>query len=186
MHMAALSAYYEVEGLDRQPELLAFARERNPSATIYQADMREFHLDKTYDAVTCLFSSIGYVQTLERLSQAIETMAKHLAPGRVLIVEPWFSPGGRLHRWSRWNGDCGNRRHEDREDQQHANRRETVGPEFRILDWRSRRRSPFHRDSTLGLFTHEEQLEEFGKAGLTVTHDPEGLIGRGLFIGRKA
>ena len=38
----------------------------------------------------------------------------------------------------------------------------------------------------LGLFTHEEYLNPFRKAGLEVTHDPEGLDGRGLYIGMKS
>jgi hypothetical protein len=38
----------------------------------------------------------------------------------------------------------------------------------------------------LGLFTHEEYLEAFRKAGLEIIHDPEGLDGRGLYIGLKS
>jgi hypothetical protein len=37
----------------------------------------------------------------------------------------------------------------------------------------------------LGLFTHEEYLAAFKAAGLGVTHDPEGLDNRGLYIGLK-
>ena len=38
----------------------------------------------------------------------------------------------------------------------------------------------------LGLFTQEEYLEAFRKAGLETVHDPEGVDGRGLFIGLKS
>jgi hypothetical protein len=37
----------------------------------------------------------------------------------------------------------------------------------------------------LGLFAHEEYLGAFHKAGLETVHDPEGLDGRGLYIGLK-
>lgn len=185
MHMAALSAYYEVDGLDLQPELLAFARERNPSATIYEADMREFQLDGTYDVVTCLFSSIGYVQTLRGLSQAIETMAKHLAAGGLLIVEPWFTPGPDFI-----DGHVGRVTAEtDTMKIARINNTRVVGRlsvlNFGYLVGEADGVRHFAETHTMGLFTHEEQLDTFRENGLTVTHDAEGLTGRGLFIGRK-
>ena len=47
-----------------------------------QLRLREFDdLGRTFDAVVCLFSSIGYVGTEERLRAAIGSMARHAAPG---------------------------------------------------------------------------------------------------------
>ena len=40
----------------------------------------------------------------------------------------------------------------------------------------------YHR---LGLFTHDDYLNAFSVAGLTVTYEPGGPLGRGLFIARK-
>src|SRR3954447_5484559 len=62
---------YELEGLDLDPEMLAIARERLPDVAFHEGDLVEFDLDRRFDAVVCMFSSIGYVRTEERLRSAI-------------------------------------------------------------------------------------------------------------------
>ena len=54
--------------------------------------MTDFELGRTFDAVTCLFSSIGYVRTVEDLGRGARCMARHVAPGGVVVVEPWLTP----------------------------------------------------------------------------------------------
>src|SRR5205823_10100626 len=74
------------------PEMLAVARERLPAVTLHQGDMADFDLGKRFDAVVCMFSSIGYVKNEERLRSAAAAFARHLEPGGVLVVEPWLTP----------------------------------------------------------------------------------------------
>jgi SAM-dependent methyltransferase len=91
VHLEQMTGY-EVEGLDLDPEMLAVARERLPDVPFYEADMADFDLGRRFDAVVCMFSSIGYVKTEDRLRGAIAAMTRHLEPGGVLVIEPWLSP----------------------------------------------------------------------------------------------
>jgi len=91
-HAKFLQAHYAVDGVDINQDYLRAARVKNPSGSYIHADMTDFDLGRTYDVVTCLFSAIGYVGTVERLARAIASMARHVRPGAVLIVEPWFTP----------------------------------------------------------------------------------------------
>jgi SAM-dependent methyltransferase len=59
---------------------------------LHETDMLSFDVGKSFDAVTCLFSSIGYAGSVDGLNGAIDTMARHLKPGGVLVVEPWILP----------------------------------------------------------------------------------------------
>ena len=92
LHLSYLKHQFEVEGLDLDEQLLAIARQRNPAIPLHHANMTDFNLGRTFDVVTCLFSAIGYVKTLENLSRAVQCMAQHLPAGGVLLIEPWFTP----------------------------------------------------------------------------------------------
>jgi SAM-dependent methyltransferase len=82
-----------VEGADVDPAMLEIARERlGDDVPLHVADYVDFDLGRTFDAVTCMFSSIGYARTPERLDAATAAMARHLEPGGVLVVEPWLQP----------------------------------------------------------------------------------------------
>lgn len=92
-----LAAFHEVVGdvvgLDHAPGMLDVARERLPDdVPLRHGDMRRFDLERTFDLVTCLFSAIGHVRDEGDLDAAIAAMARHVAPGGALLVEPWLTP----------------------------------------------------------------------------------------------
>jgi len=181
-HLPYLRAYYTIEGLDNEQAMLALARQRQPDLPFHQADMADFDLGRQFDALICLFSSIGYVKTLERLRQTLKTFCRHTAPGGVVIVEPWFRP----HQWQAGLFGTDVMRQ----------------PDFKAVRmWYSLREGNlsmmdehylvassagiehFTERQELGLFAHEEYLAAFQEAGMAVTYDPAGLIGQGLYIG---
>ncbi|HJR79274.1 MAG TPA: class I SAM-dependent methyltransferase [Anaerolineales bacterium] len=183
-HAGLLSKYYQVEGLDLDPEMLSVARKKHPKIRFHQGDMTDFSLDHPFDVVVCLFSSIGYVRTKARLQKAVKTMTRHLLPGGVLLIEPWFTP-------KQWHSG-------------RVSATEVSKPNLRIIrmSWSGQRgklsliefqyligtsKGIEHHTETheLGLFAHKEYMDAFRGAGLKVTHDPTGLDGRGLYIGIK-
>jgi len=91
-HLAELRHWYEVEGADLSPAMLAVARDRLPGIKLHQADMRTLELGRTFDAVICLFSSIGYITEPAEMRKAVARLAAHVAPRGVLILDGWIRP----------------------------------------------------------------------------------------------
>ena len=91
-HLQHLRERFNVEGFDLSRQMLALARERCPGVRFHQGTLVDFNLARRFDVVTCLFGSIGYSETAANLRKAVRSMARHLHPGGVLIVEPWVSP----------------------------------------------------------------------------------------------
>lgn len=184
IHIGSLREYYQVEGLDLDEKMLAEARKKFPDVPLHHGDMVDFDLGREFDIVTCLFSSIGYVKTTQRLNQAVSSMARHVKPGGVLLVEPWFSPDvwntGKVHATFVNQPDLKIARMNISE------RKDNLSFfNFHYLVATPEGIEHFTELHELGLFTDNEYLEAFHAAGLTVSHDPIGLDGRGLYIGVK-
>ena len=92
-HLDLLGGRFEhCEGVDIDPAMLDVARRRVPGVPLHVGDMTTLDLGRRFDVVICMFSSIGYAHTSERLGAAVGAMAAHLEAGGVLVVEPWLSP----------------------------------------------------------------------------------------------
>jgi ubiquinone/menaquinone biosynthesis C-methylase UbiE len=181
-HAGLLSKYYRVEGTDLNASMLKVARQKHPEIRFTRADMRDFDLGRPFDVVTCLFSAIGYMKTKAELGKAIRNMRRHLREGGVLLVEPWFTP-------EQWNVGRVSINQVDKPDlkivrMNHAGKRGRISLlTFQYLIGTSRGIEHIEEHHEFGLFTHEEYMDVFRKAGLRVTYDPEGVDGRGLYMG---
>ncbi|MHA1124080.1 MAG: class I SAM-dependent DNA methyltransferase [Candidatus Heimdallarchaeota archaeon] len=81
---------YNRVGIDLNPEMVKIAKQKIPEAEILEMDMTTLNLNKKFDVVMCLFSSIGYILEKEKLIQTIKDFADHLKKGGVLIIQPWL------------------------------------------------------------------------------------------------
>lgn len=185
-HLEHLRRWYEVEGLDAGAGLLDIARGRLPGVPLHEGDMRDFDLQRTFDAVTCLFGSIAYLPTTADLSAAVANMARHLAPGGVLIVEPFLTPDrfDRRHLARAIEGEGADLRVVRMNGHRFEGDRAVL--EMHFLVARPGTVEHFHEDHTVSLFTDDQCRAAFEGAGLIVEHDQEGLIGRGLWIGARS
>jgi SAM-dependent methyltransferase len=91
-HLVHLRRWYEVVGVDLDPGMLDEARRRLPAVEFVEGDMRSFRLDRKFDVVSCLFSSIGYMGSVRELNAAVATMLSHLRPGGVFVMDGWIRP----------------------------------------------------------------------------------------------
>jgi SAM-dependent methyltransferase len=183
-HLEHFRETFDVEGVDLDEGLLTVARARLGSVPVHEGDMRTLELGHRFDAITCLFSAVGHLADTGELDSALAAMAAHLEPGGVLIVEPWIEPDA-------WVPGEPALLTVDEPDLKIARvtltgRRGTTS----ILDFHYLVATPagvetYAERMELGLFTAGEMGSSFARAGLDVEHDADGLIGRGLFIGRS-
>jgi SAM-dependent methyltransferase len=182
-HLEVLRNYYRSEGLDLNADLLEIAVQRCPDVRFHKANMIDFSLNHQFDVIVSLFSSIGYVKSKQNLDRTLENIARHLRPGGLVIVEPWFSP----ERF--WTGRVTTHFVDD-PDLKIASMYTNDPPEnhISVLNIHYLVGTPagierFEERHELGLFNDCEYTSAFEKANLNVIHDEVGLFGRGLFIG---
>lgn len=180
-HLRHLREHYDVEGLDASPAMLAVARAKLPDVTFHQGDMRTLNLGKRFDAAICMFGATGHLEDEHELATAIRHIAHHLEPGGVLIVEPWLTPD--VFREGRVSGLF-----VDEPELKLA--RMSVGRLEHgkaVLDMHHLVATPSGVESIveplrMTLFRTEAYRAAMEAASLRVEFDPEGPMGRGLFV----
>ena len=184
-HDKYLSKMYSVDGIDINSEFIKVASKKNPDGKYFRADMTDFDLSKTYDIILCLFSSIGYVKTIDNVIKTLRCFKKHLNEHGIIVIEPWFvpaawNPDGRVHMLTGETTDgkiC----------RMNINQQEGSLSilNFHYLVGTSNGVEYFTEIHELGLFSVEEMKETFKVVKLSVSYDKDGLTGRGLYIARQ-
>ena len=181
-HLVHLRSHFHVEGVDLNVGMLAAAREKLPEVTLHQGNMQDFDLNKTFDALVCLFSAIGYADGVAGLNRTVANFARHTNPGGVILVEPWLLPemytAGSVHAT-----------HVDLPELK-ISRINVSGREGdkSVMDMHHLVGTPagvehFVEHHELTLFTHAQYMESFRSARLETIYEEVGIFGRGLYVG---
>ena len=187
-YLDTLQHTFDCEGLDLSDGFLEIARKRCPHIRIHKGDMTDFDLGRRFDAICCLFLAIAYVRTVENMEKAVASMARHLNARGVLFIEPWVYPE------NFWVGKLFSEYVEEFE--RNISRMFITRVENRVsvydihyLVGTAQGIEYFIEREELGLFTHEEYLGAFEKAGLKVFYDKDaGLFDThniGMYWGKK-
>lgn len=185
LYLEQLKQQFQVEGLDLSPQMLARARERLPDVPLHHGDMADFDLGRRFDVVCILFRSIAFAGTKERFGTAIASMARHVEPGGVLMVEPYFTPQ------SYWVDRVTLNEYKS-DDLKIAWMyvSEKVGligrQDVHCLVGTPEGVTHFTELHELGLFDRDDYEKAFASAGLQLVYEAEGPSGTGLYMGLKA
>ncbi|MEV7618194.1 class I SAM-dependent methyltransferase [Streptomyces sp. NPDC089799] len=188
IHLAAFAKLYDrVAGLELSEWMAGLAEERLSGVPLHRGDMRSFELGESFDTVVCMFSSIGYLNTVADLEDAVAAMARHLSEGGVLAIEPWYFPDTFIpgyvstHALKTGTGDQGIARvaHSTLEGRQ-------TRMEIHYLTADSAK-GITHRSEVdyLTLFSREEYETAYRKAGLTPEYVETGNGTPGFYFGTR-
>ncbi|MBB4965635.1 dTDP-3-amino-3,4,6-trideoxy-alpha-D-glucopyranose N,N-dimethyltransferase/N-dimethyltransferase [Saccharothrix violaceirubra] len=169
-------------GVEISDAMRRIAAGKLPGVPIHVADMRDFDLGERFDVITCLCFSIAYTRGEDELGRVAASIARHLNPGGVVVVEPWWFPERFLDGFVTGSVVEDDGRVVSRVSHSVRDGRTTrMTVRFTIAD-RSGIRE-FTEQEVLSLFTEAEYASAFAHAGLRVEHLAGPPNGRGLFVG---
>ena len=183
-HLEVFARTLRCTGVDLDPDMVTVARRRcGRGVRVLQGDMATLVVGRRFDAVTCLFSSVAYMRTVAALRRAIAAMARHLEPGGVLVVEPWYTH----ETWE--DGHLAVLTVDEPERKAArvsvASRRGDIAAlDFDIVVATAAGTEHVHERHELRLFRIDQYVAAFEAAGLVdVEVDDDGLYGLGLVVG---
>ncbi|MFE5565088.1 class I SAM-dependent methyltransferase [Amycolatopsis japonica] len=87
-----LAATHRCVGVDLQPALIEYARQRYPGLDLHIGDLRTVRLGTTFDVITCLGNTLAYLHHNNDIQAAFTTFAAHAHPGTLLAIVTQIAP----------------------------------------------------------------------------------------------
>ena len=175
-----------VEGLELSEPMLAAAGRRMPGIVLHQGDMRDFDLGQTFDAITCMTGSIGYMRTTEELTAALTRFAHHLVPGGAVVVDPWWFLENFIDGYL--SGDVVTVRGRTIARVSHSTlegNASRMQVHYLVGDAKTGAKH-FLEEHLITLFSRRQYETAFAATGFTVEYVEGVQSGRGLFVGTRS
>lgn len=180
--LARFQRDFTVAGSDLSQEMLQQCAAAHPDIELHQGDYSTIDLGRSFDVVVCLFSSIGYVVTEERLRLASANIARHARRGGLVIIDGWLRPEAAIDGFQSQQVFERDRVLvarstlafiRDGHTEMLAGHMVNDGDEIRYFTERHQ----------MGLFADEVYIEALEQAGVRSVDVVEGFDGRGRFVG---
>ena len=78
---------FKIEGLEISEVMIGVVRKKAPTLRIHQGDIRDFALDKRYEAILGLSSILVLVNDQQEIMQCLRCACEHLQPEGLLLLE---------------------------------------------------------------------------------------------------
>ncbi|MFI6517031.1 class I SAM-dependent methyltransferase [Spirillospora sp. NPDC050679] len=183
-HLRFLAESFDrVEGLEISEPMLERARALLPGVPLHQGDMRDFDLGRRFDAVVSMTGSVGYMSDPGELEGLLRRFARHLAPGGVAVVDPWWFRERFLDgHVSADVVEAGGRTIARVSHSALEGAASRVEVRYVVADPGSGVRS-FAESHLISLFTRRQYETAFDRAGFRTRYVEGVQSGRGLFVG---
>ena len=184
-HAQFLKSHFSVLATDKHAGMLRVARKSGNGIVFARADMANLNVQKQFDVILCLFSSIGYVKTLTNLRKTVRGFARHLKTGGVVLIDPWrsktnFNTGSYLTTY-----DSKNLKFAVLAVAKMRGSLSVTDDHYLIAEKNKRIKHLVDRHE-LGLFENKAMLGAMRNAGLHAIFLKKGLrANRGLYVGIK-
>jgi ubiquinone/menaquinone biosynthesis C-methylase UbiE len=183
-HLEHFQRWYRVEGVDINSTLLNLAACRCPGVPLHHQDMLQLDLERRFDVVTCLFSSIACLVTAEKLIRAISRMEAHLQPRGLLLIEPFYTPDQYWKDKLTANYSV-SEAHTIAWMYVTAQQDAVAIADVHYLLGEGQQIEYFTERQEAALYSREDFANAFQKAGLAWTFQTNGPFGRGLYIAHR-
>jgi SAM-dependent methyltransferase len=87
---------FDVTGVDASPDMLRLARKKvdqvDVEVRLHQADIRDFALDRQFDAALMMFAVLGYQLGNADVLHCLRAIRRHLRNAGLLVFDVWYGP----------------------------------------------------------------------------------------------